>query len=241
MSLADVPLLILAGGRATRLKHLSAETAKYLQPITAQKRFADFHLEWVARNGFKRVLLSIGYLGDQVRQYCGNGENFGLQIDYIDDGPTPLGTGGATVKTLSHPFESLAVTYGDTILDFDCAQFFASFQKSGLNAGMTLLKDPVGHPCNAKLEGLFAIYDKFRANPNQTYVDYGFLLLSRRAILSFPKDKSFDLAEPLGKLSAEKQLFGFQVYEHFLEIGTPEALQKFREAFSGDKIINLKQ
>src|SRR4051812_21605901 len=97
LDVSQVPLLILAGGKATRLKHLSQNTPKYLMPV-GDRCFADIHLEWAAQQGFKDILLSLGHLSEQIQAHCGNGEKYGLTIKYLLDGDTPLGTGGALLK-----------------------------------------------------------------------------------------------------------------------------------------------
>ena len=93
----NVPLLILAGGKATRLQGLAKDTPKYLQPITANRCFADYHLEWARRQDFSKVILSVGHFGEKVEAYCGNGSKYGLEISYLYDGTTPLGTGGVWI------------------------------------------------------------------------------------------------------------------------------------------------
>ena len=229
------PLLILAGGKATRLAHLSQNRAKYLQQITDTHVFADVHLKWVASHGFKNVILSIGHFGEQIRAHCGDGGRYGLEIQYLDDGAQPLGTGGAVRAALQFSFESLAVTYGDTILTLDLPGFLEGFSRSGLAAGMTLYKNTVpGHVCNADLQGQKALYDKKNPRPEWSYIDYGFLTLRRDAIERFSAKSPLDLAEPLSELSNRSEVFGFPVASRFWEIGSPEALSELQTAFKGD-------
>ena len=67
---------------------------KCLLPV-AGRPFADWQLDWLAGEGVDRVVYSIGYLGDLVRQHMGDGRRFGLDVDYVDEGDRPLGTAGA--------------------------------------------------------------------------------------------------------------------------------------------------
>ncbi len=92
---SETPLLILAGGRATRLRDLSDDRPKFLLPIRDGLLFADFQLRWVKAQGFREVCLSVGYRGEQIEAYCGDGARFGLAISYAFDSPIALGTGGA--------------------------------------------------------------------------------------------------------------------------------------------------
>ncbi len=130
-------------------------------PVDDKKVFADVHLDWVKKQGFKKVFLSIGYRGDMIRKHCQDGTKWDLEIHYLDDGPALLGTGGALRKSLAHPFETLAVTYGDTLLQFDWPDLWKKFVNfPGLGA-MTIYKNAVaGHICNVDWAEPYAIYDK---------------------------------------------------------------------------------
>ena len=209
--LADIPLLILAGGRATRLKALSENTPKYLMPL-AQGTFADHHLGWIKTQGFQSVILSIGYLGDQVREYCGDGSKWGLKISYLEDGKLPLGTGGAVRAALIHNFDVICVTYGDTLLSFSVERFIADFLNSSGLAAMTILETQVpGHTCNIDGRPPFITYDKTATKPGWKHIDYGFLALRRPLIEAFPPDVPLDLTAPIAKASNLDQVLGFLV------------------------------
>src|SRR5215471_4661761 len=100
---SETPLLILAGGRATRLGDLSDDRPKFLVPIASGLLFADFQLRWARRQGFREVRLSVGYRGEQIEAYCGDGARFGLALSYAFDGPISLGTGGAVKRAFPIP------------------------------------------------------------------------------------------------------------------------------------------
>lgn len=227
----DLPLLILAGGRATRLKHLSENLPKYLMPIDGKLVFADYHLEWAQKQGFRKIILSIGYLGEKVIKYCGDGKKWGLNITYIDDGASPLGTGGAVKKALQFEFEYLAVTYGDTILQLNARECFEQLKKTGALGIMTYYRNEVpGHICNVNpLKNDRIIYNKIKPEPHWNFIDYGFSILSRSLIESFSDKVPLDLAEPLMAVSTSGQLAGRECHERFWEIGSVEALSEFQQ------------
>jgi NDP-sugar pyrophosphorylase family protein len=231
-----MPLLILAGGLATRLKGLAKDTPKYLQPIDEKKVFADIHLRWAAHHGFKRVFLSVGHMGEKIEAYCGSGSKYGLELSYLFDGDKPLGTGGAVRGALKYSFDAVAITYGDTLLSVPVAEFLATFESSGLDGAMSVYRNKVpGHTCNADLRaGNLVTYDKKSPAPDWAYIDYGFLALKRSAIDAASDPLPFDLAAPLSRLSRADQIQGFEVKERFWEIGSPEALEEFRTTFRDD-------
>ncbi len=215
-------IIVLAGGRSSRLGAIGDEMPKFLVPV-GSRCFADIQLAWLKQNGFHHVTLSVGYRAEQIMSYCGDGTRFGVKIQYVSDGPTPLGTAGAIKKaflqTPSH--RQSCVMYGDTILDFDV--------KKALYCGpelMTVIRCPPGYAPNAQLQSGRVRYNKRLPSPGWHYIDYGFLLLSAGFMQALP-DRG-DIADALAAIS----LNGFEAKKPFWEINTPESLAAFRQHFS---------
>lgn len=230
----DFPLLILAGGRATRLKHLSEDRPKYLMPVSPTEVFADVHLKWVKSLGFKKVILSIGYLGKQIQDYCQNGQKFGLEIEYIDDGPMPVGTGGALALAASSFSHLIAVTYGDTLLRIDLDSILKKLNSNPKSLSlMTVYKNTVpGHTCNSDFVSESLIhYSKKNPDSKWAYIDYGFLVIKKQALAYFEETRPLDLALPLERISQDQLLTGYAVEERFWEIGTLDSLSEFQQKF----------
>ncbi len=236
-ALADIPLFVLAGGKATRLKEFSADTPKYLIQISAQKTFADIHLQWARDQGFQKVILSVGHFSEQIKKYCGDGSKWNLQISYCDDGATLQGTGGAVHQSLEFKYTYLAITYGDTLLRLNAAEIFANLKASSAVEGiMTFYKlDIPGHTANAEIVNGFAHYDKQNPNAEWNLIDYGFMILKRNLVEQFPLIRPLDLAQPLGKISMQNKILGAISQERFWEIGSPESLLEFKQ------MIELRQ
>ena len=89
----DIPVAILAGGLATRLRPLTEKIPKSLVPV-AGKPFLAHQLELLQARGIRHAVLCIGYLGEMIQHDFGDGHAFGLRLDYSFDGPKLLGTGG---------------------------------------------------------------------------------------------------------------------------------------------------
>ncbi len=94
-----LPVAILAGGLATRLRPITEKIPKSLVPV-AGKPFICHQLNYLREQGLKKVILCIGYLGEMIQEVVGNGENFGLSVNYSLDGSVLLGTGGALKQAL---------------------------------------------------------------------------------------------------------------------------------------------
>jgi NDP-sugar pyrophosphorylase family protein len=246
--LKSIPLLILAGGRGTRLKDLGNDLPKFLMPISKNLCFADVQLQWAFDQGFTDVILSLGYKGELVKNYCGDGSQWGLKIRYVEDGPQPLGTGGALKKAASQISTTVALTYGDTLLALNCKALLSDFEKNKRYAFMSVYQNTVtGHTSNADfcsydLTSIApVIYSKSHPKPEWKFIDYGFLIFSKDFLNDLPQAiNSFDLAGPLEEASKQQRLFGTLVAERFWEIGSPEALEDFRKNYLKNYSIKSK-
>jgi len=92
-----LPVLILAGGLATRLWPLTERIPKALIEV-AGRPFLWHQLQLLKKNGVRRVVLALGYLGEDIRKRFGDGSEVGVSLEYSFDGPKPLGTAGAIEK-----------------------------------------------------------------------------------------------------------------------------------------------
>ncbi len=88
-----LPIAILAGGLATRLRPMTETIPKALVEV-AGKPFICRQLDYLQAQGIQQVVLCIGYLGEMIQSVVGDGSKFGLDVLYSPDGPVLLGTGG---------------------------------------------------------------------------------------------------------------------------------------------------
>src|ERR1044071_9702153 len=113
-----LPIAILAGGLATRLRPMTETIPKALVEIAGEP-FLAHQLRLLRAAGYERVVLCVGYLGKMVREFAGDGSAFGLYVEYSFDGPTLLGTAGAIVRALPLLGPRFSVIYGDSYLPCD--------------------------------------------------------------------------------------------------------------------------
>ena len=110
------PIAVLAGGLAKRMRPLTDQLPKALLEVAGEP-FLAHQLRLFARQGIAKVKLLVGYRWEQVRAFAGDGSRFGVEVDYIVDGPRLFGTGGAIRRALDRLGPEFLVTYGDTWLD----------------------------------------------------------------------------------------------------------------------------
>ena len=117
-ALFPLPVAILAGGLATRLRPITERIPKVLVPV-AGRPFLAHQLELLRGQGIRRAVLCVGHLGEMVQREFGDGAAHGVQLDYSFDGPAPLGTGGAVKRALPLLHDRFFVLYGDSYLPID--------------------------------------------------------------------------------------------------------------------------
>jgi MurNAc alpha-1-phosphate uridylyltransferase len=134
--------MILAAGLGTRMGALTDNTPKALLRV-AGKPLLQFHLEALARSGFREVVVNHGRMGAQIEAMFGSGETFGLTIHYSAEGEEPLETAGGIRRALSllggGPF---LVVNADVWTDFDFASLSSQVPAA---AHMVLVPNPAHH------------------------------------------------------------------------------------------------
>ena len=96
---AELPVAILAGGMATRLRPITEKIPKLLVEVAGEPFFSH-QLRLLKKAGLTRLVLCVGYLGEMITERYGDGSAWGVHIDYAFDGPKLLGTGGALIRAL---------------------------------------------------------------------------------------------------------------------------------------------
>ena len=217
------PICILAGGLGTRLGDRVRDTPKPLLEIAGEP-FLIHQLRLLAAHGAERVVLCVGYLGEQIVDRIGTSQ-FGISIEYSQDGPELLGTLGAIRRASPMLAETFLILYGDTYLRIDYAAATKRWLASGLPAMMTVLRNAgQWDASNAEFENDRVIaYDKRAPTPAMQWIDYGLGGLEQSVLASVDPEVS-DLAELYQQLAARGQLFGFAAKERFYEVGTADAL-----------------
>jgi N-acetyl-alpha-D-muramate 1-phosphate uridylyltransferase len=219
------PVALLAGGLATRLRPLTEKVPKVLLPV-AGKPFLAHQLDLLKKQGVRRVVLCLGYLGEMVREEFGDGKAWGVELDYSFDGPVLLGTGGALRQALPKLGERFFVLYGDSYLTTAFAPIVETFERSGKRGLMTVYRNEGLYDTSNVVfkDQRIAVYDKKRRLPEMHHIDYGLSLFRSAVFEEWPSDKAFDLAEVMSRLVAQNDLAGFEVPERFYEIGSPAGL-----------------
>jgi NDP-sugar pyrophosphorylase family protein len=231
--MSSLPVIILAGGLATRLRPITERIPKTLVEV-AGRPFLEHQIELLKRNGIFEIILCVGYLGEMIEQRYGDGEALGVRIRYSFDGPKLLGTGGAIKKALAVLPDAFFVLYGDSYLPVDYQTVISAFQEAGKPALMTVYANAdAWDASNVWFEhGRILVYSKREKMPEMRYIDYGLMICMRQIFDDSPRGVPFELADTLENLSRKGQLAGHEVNKRFYEIGSPAGLAELDRLLS---------
>lgn len=224
---AALPVAILAGGMATRLRPITEKIPKLLVEVAGEPFFSH-QLRLLKKQGLTRIVLCVGYLGDMIVERYGDGSRWGVQLDYSFDGEKLLGTGGALIRALPKLGDAFYTLYGDSYLPVDYLAVGRCFLSSGKRGLMTVFENREAFDAsNVWFEdGEIKSYSKKQKLPQMRHIDYGLGVFRASAFDGYPRDEIVDLAAVQTELVARRQLAGFEMTQRFYEIGSHAGLQE---------------
>ena len=248
--------IILHGGHGTRLRPLTHTGPKQLLPI-ANKPMSEFCLESIKETGITDIAIIIGGLGaNKVREYYGSGENFGVNISYIEqDEPRGIAHAIRLCKEFIKN-EKFLVFLGDNIIQRSITSFVKNFENSQFDA--TLLLCEVDNPsrfgiADVKNEKITKIIEKPKDPPSNLAVT-GIYLLSPKifdviANLKPSWRNELEITDALDILLKQNNNISFEVItDYWKDTGTPddiihangEVIKKMSDYFYGEKDNDVK-
>ena len=225
----DLPVAILAGGLATRLRPITETIPKALVPVAGEP-FLAHQLRLLASRGITRAVLCVGYLGEMIERDFGE-EAFGMGLQYSFDGPTLLGTGGAIRQALPLLGDAFFILYGDSYLPIDYAAVAAAWKSSGKPALMTVFRNEgAWDTSNVEFtDGHILRYDKRDRTPAMRHIDYGLSVFTRSVLADRPAGEAFDLSDLQRDLVAKGLMAGHEIRERFYEVGSHSGLAELNQ------------
>ena len=235
MNASDLPVAILAGGLATRLKPITEKVPKLLVEVAGEPFFSH-QIRLLQKSGLSRIVVCAGYLGQRIVERYGDGSKWGVRIAYSFDGPRLLGTGGALIRALPALGGAFYVLYGDSYLPIDYAAVGRGFIESGKLGMMAVFENRGQYDAsNVWFEGgAIRAYDKAKRLPGMRHIDYGLGVFRASAFDGFPRDEAVDLSDVQKALLARGELAGFEVSQRFYEIGSHAGLEEL------DRVLRKK-
>lgn len=218
--------LILAAGRGERMRPLTADMPKPLL-LAGGRPLIDWHIEALARAGITELVVNLSWQGAKLREYLGDGSRYGVDLQFSEEGPEPLETGGGIYHALRvlgpEPFW---VVNGDISCDF-------AFAPRGLPAGtlahLVLVPNPDHHP-----GGDFVLRDgRIVGAGTAVKLTFAGISILSPALFSAAGPGRFPLA-PLLRAAVDKgQVSGELHAGRWTDVGTPERLRQLDAELQG--------
>jgi mannose-1-phosphate guanylyltransferase len=237
--------LILVGGKGTRLRPLTSLLPKPVVTLV-DRPFLNYQLEWVKAHGVDEVVLSCGFLPDQLQAVLGDGSALGLKLTYVVE-PELLGTGGALKYAESHLDDCFYMLNGDTLTDMDLTAQMAQHKATGARGTLALYSvDDVSSyglvPLNADRS-----VREFLEKPgpddvvDTTLINAGAYILEKSILADLPeRGTHFSIERDVFPTLVDNGLYGYEATGYWMDIGTPERyLQGTYDILNGNVVTNI--
>lgn len=232
--------IIVAGGKGVRLRPYTTLIPKPLVPIGEDHSILEIVMRQLAEQGFEKVILAIGHLGNLIRAYVGDGSQWGVEVEFFEE-RSPLGTIGPALMFLDECPDNFLVMNGDIITNIDYGDLLQTHidAKSSLTIATyereTRIDFGVLDVCGAEVTS-------FREKPTMTYaVSMGVYAVSRRMLRRYTPGLplGFDtLIEDLLRRDQRPASYPFAGY--WLDIGRPDDYDRANLEFEQIKTSLLR-
>jgi len=184
-------VVIMAGGLGTRLLPYTEDCPKPMLLVSG-KPMLEHIIERARSEGFSHFVLAVRYLKQIVEQYFGDGERWGVHIDYIRE-EIPLGTVGALSLLDSAPNYPIVVTNGDVLTDIHFGDLLDFHEKHQADATMAVRQHEWQHPFGVvRIQGIDIV--GIEEKPvHRTYVNAGIYALQPSALKALEKNAPCDM------------------------------------------------
>ncbi len=208
--------MILAAGKGERMRPLSLHTPKPLLQAGG-KPLLQYHIESLVAASVDHIVINTGRLGEMIQDWFGDGDSFGVHIQYSHEGEEPLGTGGGIRKALpllgDVPF---ILVNGDIWTDFDYRAL--PVRPDGL-AHLVMVDNPAHNPA-----GDFALKGGLLSKSGQTLHTYSGIGIYDPRMFLGTDTQLFSLVPLLKQAMLNEQVSGQYFNGQWFDIGTPERL-----------------
>lgn len=217
-------VVIMAGGLGSRLKNLTKNTPKPMLAI-GNKPLLENIIENFVAQGFKNIWIAVNYHANQIIDYFGNGEKFGVNIKYLQESKR-MGTAGA-LSLLPTPDLPVLISNADLLTKINYASLIADHTRKCASATMVVREQEFQIPFGVvKIinDKIISIEEK---PVNNVFVNAGVYVLSPQSISNVPQNSFIDMPDLISTLLEKNQFVNcYQTNEYWLDIGRYEDLQQ---------------
>jgi len=227
--------LILVGGKGTRLRPLTYKTPKCMIDVHG-KTLTEHLFDLLKKYGIRDVILSVGYLKENVKEYYGDGSKFGVNITYVEE-DEPLGTAGPLRLAKKYINDSFIVTNGDELKNFNIPRMFRLHKRKDALAtlALTTVTDPSQYGV-ARLSGsriLEFVEKPKKEEAPSNLINAGFYIMEPEVIDMISEGFSMLEKDVFPKLAREGRLRGFPTAGQWFDIGNFERYEIAKKKWGG--------
>ena len=232
--------VIQAGGKGTRISEITGDVIP--KPMLEISGYPILYHQMMnlKKNGITDITVIIGHLGNVIKDYFGDGKQFGLNISYIEEDPQkPLGTAGSLYFLKDKLKENFVFLLADVFIDID----FEKMEQYHIanNADVTLLTHPNGHPFDSDLVveegGVVKAFD-YKSNDRTTYnyknlVNAGVMIFSPSIFKYLTELRKYNYEKDIiVPLINEGKVVSYKSSEYAKDMGTPERYRRVQEDYN---------
>ena len=217
--------VIIAGGLGTRLRPLTNKTPKPMLPI-GEKPILEHLVNWTKKGGIKSVVLCVSYLKESIEDYFGDGEKFGVNIEYAIS-KKQLATAGQLKTAEEFIEDDFVCLYGDSIFNFSLKSMIKqhSIKKSFVTMSLSEYKTnlPYGVIETSKNGKVIKWKEKPEIKAN---VNMGCYIMNPQVFNLIPKNKSYGMDDVIKKIMKKNTVNSFITKKGFTDIGNKESYKQ---------------
>lgn len=240
-------VVIMAGGKGTRMLSIASDIPKPMIPIEGRP-VLEHEIECLCEQGFTDILITVGHLGNVIMDYFGDGLKFGVHITYYFE-KEPLGNAGALFQVKDQLTDDFLLLNADAMFDIDFNRF-VQYHKTH-DAVATLFTHPNSHPYDSGviIADEHMAVRKWLAKEDErpeyfkNRVNAGLHVLNKRILEQTVEGGKIDLDRQLLKpLAGTGQMYCYDSPEYVKDMGTPERYYAVCKDFANGivKARNLK-
>lgn len=222
-------VVIMAGGKGNRLRPLTEKTPKPMVRV-AGKPMMQHMLENLRAEGFCTFVVSVNYLSQQIEEYFGDGDSFGVDITYLRE-KQPLGTAGSLSLIKGEPKEPLIVINGDVLITAKVSEMLSFHLETGaeMTIGVKLVENQIPFGV-VEIQGstVTAIQEK---PVRRDFVNAGVYVLEPSILKHVKAEQRKDMTELVLERLDAKAVRAFPIHEEWIDMGSPEDLIRASKEF----------
>ena len=227
-SVLPLECMIMAGGKGERLRPLTEKTPKPMLKL-GDRPIIEHNIDRLIQFGIEKIYISINYLGEQLKDYFGDGSSKGISIEYVEEEKF-LGTGGAIRLVDNFDSEHILVMNSDLFTDVDFEDLYLSTLNADAEIGISSIPYTVNIP--------YAIFERednrvlsFKEKPNNThYANAGIYILKRELIERIPENEFYNITDLIQNvLDRGGKVIQNPIYGYWIDIGKHEDYNKAQE------------